>query len=101
MYRRICMYMHFGRYVTLLGLALAAVPQQASASEVVATACQIKQSPQAFFGKDVIISGKVLADGIHATLIVSGDCEKDGLLVRPSSKSISSSSHVLQDAVMQ
>ena len=92
--------MHFGRYFALVALVLGALPQLTSASEVVATICQIKQSPRIFMGKDVIISGKVLADGMHSTLILSGNCEKNGLLVRPSTGSASSSAHVLKDAVM-
>ena len=93
--------MHFGRYLVLIALVLGALPQPTCASEAATTICQIKQSPQVFIGKDVVVIGTVLADGMHSTLILSGNCEKNGLVVRPSTGSTSSSSHLLQDAVMR
>jgi hypothetical protein len=76
-------------------------PCLASAEPTKVTACQVKANPAAFMHKPITIKGKVLADGMHATLILSGDCEKNGLLVRPVSAATAYNAEVLPAAVMR
>lgn len=93
MYRR----RSLGKVVSLLAFC----PCLASAEPMLVTACQVKANPTAFMHKPIAIKGKVLADGMHATLVLSGDCEKNGLLVRPGGSNNGYNAEVLSAAVMR
>ena len=92
--------MRIGSWLVLVIATLVAPALRADDVQAPVNVCSTKQSPESFVDRRLILHGRIVADGMNATLILSGTCERNGLPVRPAPSSTSPDARVLRDAVM-